>query len=45
MDFEGQRLSERMYQICIVLFATLGFAVGYGTGSVSYTHLTLPTKA
>jgi signal peptidase complex subunit 1 len=33
MDFQGQRLSERMHQICIVLFAILGFVVGYGTGS------------
>jgi signal peptidase complex subunit 1 len=33
MDFQGQRLSERMYQICIVMFAILGFVVGYGTGS------------
>ena len=28
MDFQGQRLSERMYQICIVMFAILGFVVG-----------------
>ena len=24
MDFKGQQLSERMYQVCIVLFACVG---------------------
>ena len=40
MDFQGQRLSERMYQICIVMFAILGFVVGYGTGSFRAMMLT-----
>ncbi|MDC1215370.1 signal peptidase complex subunit 1 family protein [bacterium] len=33
MDFAGQRLSERMYQICVVFFAIVGFILGYATGS------------
>eukprot|EP00740_Mantoniella_antarctica_P013772 CAMPEP_0181380110 /NCGR_PEP_ID=MMETSP1106-20121128/19364_1 /TAXON_ID=81844 /ORGANISM="Mantoniella antarctica, Strain SL-175" /LENGTH=81 /DNA_ID=CAMNT_0023499107 /DNA_START=100 /DNA_END=342 /DNA_ORIENTATION=+ len=33
MDFAGQRLSELMYQITILLFAVLSFAVGYATSS------------
>jgi len=35
MDFRGQELSERLYQLVLVLFAVAGFVVGYGTGSFS----------
>ena len=33
MDFKGQQLSERVYQVCIVLFACVGFVLGYCAGS------------
>jgi signal peptidase complex subunit 1 len=29
MDFDGQRRAEKMFQIIIVLFATVGFIWGY----------------
>ncbi len=29
MDFVGQALAERMYQVIIVLFSTIGFFIGW----------------
>ena len=37
MDFVGQHLAERVYQVIIVLFSVVGFFVGYAKQEFSLT--------
>merc|ERR1712126_307911 len=41
MDYEGQKLAERLFQIIIVLFGACGWAYGYYVQDFFITVLTL----
>ncbi|KAK8388958.1 hypothetical protein O3P69_020723 [Scylla paramamosain] len=41
MDFEGQKLAERLFQIIVVAFGVVGWLYGYYIQDFSMTVLTL----
>ncbi|XP_077533569.1 signal peptidase complex subunit Spase12 [Haemaphysalis longicornis] len=41
MDFEGQKVAEKIFQVVIVIFAVIGLAWGYIVQQFSYTVITL----
>ncbi|VDD85809.1 unnamed protein product [Enterobius vermicularis] len=41
IDFVGQRKAERIYQVILVLFAIIGFILGYITQQLSVAIYTL----
>ena len=51
-NVEGQSTHDNFFRIhrtkiglMILIFIFIGIVIGIGVGTVSYTHLTLPTKA